>query len=144
MATSFTDLDLETISGIFFLCSSKSKSDKNNPIHSMHLASKVVQEDLISLFAETNISILLSISPEDSATPLFASLVDASINFFISSSDNSGHSEYEITPNESFSASGNLSINVRASGVIRPDCKSESLSTKFFVEIRFQYNSSII
>ena len=83
-------------------------------------------------------------SPEDSATPLFANLVEASINFCISSSDNSGHSESDRAPKESIADSGNRSFNERASGVSLPDCKSESLSTRFFVEIRFQYNSSII
>ena len=61
--------------GISSLCESKSASVMKSPAHSIQRDSDVVQYDLASKVAETSMSSLLSMSLEESATPILASTV---------------------------------------------------------------------
>ena len=123
---------------------SKFISVRNSPTHSTHLDSLVVQVDLISFAEETNISNLLSKSPEDSAIFNFVILIIASSNIFCSFSSYGGQLISFKWPSEKTSTSSNLSYKILASGLILPFCNNNNRRTKFeTVTSDVQYISSI-
>ena len=93
----------------------------NKPDHSTHRASEVVQDDLSSCAADTSMSILLSKSPDESATPIFA---NSKVAFWKAFSESliSGQSESVNAPISSMIASGKRSERVETSGRFLPLC----------------------
>ena len=116
--------------GISCLCPSKSTSAKNSPAHSIHLASLVVHEALSSIAAEDSMSSRRSRSAAASATPRLASMTAASESISCSSISSAGQSGSAIAAIPSVLASGNLLLRALASGLILPDCRSDSRSAK--------------
>ena len=112
--------------GISSLCESKSASVMKSPAHSIQRDSDVVQYDLASKVAETSMSSLLSMSLEESATPILAS---NNVALWKRSSESSrGQFGSDRAAMESISASGNLSERILTSGRVRPRCIFDSLS----------------
>ena len=93
----------------------------NKPDHSTQRASEVVQDDLSSCAADTSMSNLLSKSPDESATPIFA---NSKVAFWktCSKSPILGQCGSDTAPISSMIASGKRSERVETSGKILPPC----------------------
>ena len=118
-AASEIDLEEDMATGMSFLWESRFASVMNKPDHSTQRASEVVHDDLSSCAADTSMSSLLSKSPDESATPIFA---NSKVAFWktCSKSPISGQCGSDNAPISSMIASGKRSERVETSGRFLP------------------------